>query len=298
LNVVVQGISIFVGILALISLLAFAASVCGLLLRSSRHKPIRTFGVAAAVSLALTLTLGGISQSLDNASSPDAASEASVGQASRNADEAAPYDTTVTRVVDGDTVDISPSVEGFARVRLIGVDTPETHFGTQPYGAEASEFAKRHLEGKDVVLELDVQKRDPYGRLLAYVHLPDGRMFNEVLVEEGYAQVATFPPNVRHVDRFREAQRDVRGDERGLWGLSEEELCQQTDRGNGIGGSCSRSGVKKQPSSGSGEAKSNGDIDLDCADFATQKEAQKVLEQDPSDPNYLDGDDDGVACER
>ena len=145
-----------------------------------------------------------------------------------------------------------------------------------------------------------MQKIDPYGRLLAYVYLPDGKMFNETLVEEGYARVATFPPNVRYVDRFLQAQREARGANRGLWGLSEGELCQQADRGNGIGGGCSGSGSDSQPTyePGSAEGEASGeDGDLDCADFATHEEAQRVLEQDPSDPNYLDGDDDGVACE-
>jgi micrococcal nuclease len=100
----------------------------------------------------------------------------------------------VARVVDGDIIDISPSVEGRSRVRLIGMDTPEAHFGTQPYGPEVSAFAKRELSAEEVRLELDVQKIDPYGRLLAYVYLPEGQMFNETLLEEGYAQVATFPP--------------------------------------------------------------------------------------------------------
>jgi micrococcal nuclease len=118
---------------------------------------------------------------------------------------------TVTRVVDGDTIDISPSVEGRSRVRLIGMDTPEVSFGTQPYGREASDYAKRELEGDEVGLELDVQKIDPYGRFLAYVYLPDGQMFNETLLEEGHAQVATFPPNVKYVERFLEAQREARG---------------------------------------------------------------------------------------
>src|SRR5215216_1385805 len=86
----------------------------------------------------------------------------------------------------------APSVEGRSTVRLIGMDTPEVHFGTQPYGPEASTFAKRQLEGEEVSLELVVQKIDPYGRLLAYVYLPEGQMFNETLLEEGYAQVVTF----------------------------------------------------------------------------------------------------------
>ncbi len=144
-------------------------------------------------------------------------------------------------------------------------------------------------------LELDVRKIDPYGRLLAYVYLPDRRMLNEVLLEEGYAQVATFPPNVKYQERFLRVQREARAQNRGLWGLSARELCQQTDRGNGIGGGCS--GSESQSVGGSASAGSGGDSNLDCASFATQEEAQRVLREDPSDPNYLDGDGDGVACE-
>jgi len=203
----------------------------------------------------------------------------------------------VTRVVDGDTIDISPSVKGRSRVRLIGMDTPEVYFGTQSYGPEASAFAKRELDGQEVKLELDVQKIDPYGRLLAYVYLPDGQMFNETLLEEGYAQVATFPPNVKYVDRFLAAQREAREANRGLWGLSAAELCQQTDRNNGIGGGCSGSEAESPAASQSASPESGADSNLDCASFETHAEAQRVLEQDPSDPNYLDGDGDGVACE-
>jgi micrococcal nuclease len=147
-------------------------------------------------------------------------------------------------------------------------------------------------------LELDVQKVDPYGRLLAYVYLPGGEMFYETLLEEGYAQVATFPPNVKYVDRFLEAQREARAANRGLWGLSAGELCQRTDRGNGIGGGgCSGSKTGSPPASQSPSAGSGRDSNLDCAGFETHEEAQRVLEQDPSDPHYLDGDGDGVACE-
>jgi micrococcal nuclease len=206
----------------------------------------------------------------------------------------------VTRVVDGDTIDVSPSVRGHSRVRLIEMDTPEVYFGTQPYGPEASAFAKQTLEGEEVGLKLDVQKVDPYGRLLAYVYLPNGEMANEKLLEEGYAQVATFPPNVKYVDRFLAAQREARAANRGLWGLSAGELCQQSDRGNGIGGGCSGDESESPPVSQSATAESGSsevDSNLDCAGFETHEEAQRVLEQDPSDPHYLDGDGDGVACE-
>jgi endonuclease YncB( thermonuclease family) len=73
-------------------------------------------------------------------------------------------------------------------VRLIGVDTPETShptYGEQPYGQQAKEFTTSRLEGERVALEFDVERVDPYGRLLAYVWLSDGSMFNETLSERG-----------------------------------------------------------------------------------------------------------------
>jgi micrococcal nuclease len=251
---------------------------------------------AAGASLVLVLAFGGIANALHGEGAPGRSEEQAsapnvAGQSVHDAT------ATVTRVVDGDTVEISPSVEGLSTVRLIGVDTPETHGGTQPYGPEASDFTRRYLEGKEVSLELDVEKIDPYGRLLAYVYLPDGQMFNEVLVEEGYAQVATFPPNVKYQECFLEAQREAREANRGLWGLSAGELCQQTDRDNGIGGGCSGSEPASPAASQSASPGSEVDSNLDCASFETHEEAQRVLEQDPSDPHYLDGDGDGVACE-
>jgi micrococcal nuclease len=160
------------------------------------------------------------------------------------AEEAAPessqYDAAVTvaRAVDGDTVEITPAVDGIDRVRLIGIDAPETNHpqcGEQPYGAEAAAYAADQLAGERVDLEFDVERTDRYGRLLAYVHLETGEMFNETLLEEGYAQAATFPPNTRYESLFELRQQEARSAERGLWGLPEEELAQQTDRGNGIG---------------------------------------------------------------
>jgi micrococcal nuclease len=284
---VIGTVSVVAASLAVLALLVFAASLVAFLVQTSRHRPARRWAAAACASLILVLLFGGTSNAIWGEGHP--------GQESGRA----PYDATatVTRVVDGDTVDISPSVEGRSRVRLIGMDTPEISFGAQPYGPEASAFAKRELDGEEVRLELDVQKIDPYGRLLAYVYLPDGRMFNVKLVEEGYAQVATFPPNVKYKDRFLQAQREARTANRGLWGLSAGELCRQTDRGNGIGGGCSGAEREAQPDFQSPGAGSGGEGDLDCASFATHEEAQRVLEQDPTDPNYLDGDGDGEACE-
>lgn len=110
------------------------------------------------------------------------------------------------------------------RVRLIGVDTPETVHptrGEEPYGREASNFTKDQLTDQTVRLEFDVEERDKYGRLLAYVWL-DEQMFNETLLQEGYAQLATYPPNVKYVERFKTAQKEARQAERGLWGMKNE----------------------------------------------------------------------------
>jgi micrococcal nuclease len=124
---------------------------------------------------------------------------------------------TVTKNTDGDTLRLS----GIGRVRLIGVDTPEVYGGVECYGREASAFTKGVLPpGTPVRYRLGVDPRDRYGRALAYVWLRDGRFFNLMLVQRGYAQVLTIPPNVDYADRFREAQRRARQAERGLWSLA------------------------------------------------------------------------------
>ena len=148
-------------------------------------------------------------------------------------------EVTVSRVVDGDTVEVRPAIEDEEDVRLIGMDAPETAGsprGAQPYGEKASRFTERALEGERVTLRFDEEKRDDYGRVLAYLYSSDGTMFNQTLLEEGYTQVATFPPNLKHVGHFERAQQEARRAEKGIWSLSQERLCQLTDRGNGIGG--------------------------------------------------------------
>ncbi len=123
-------------------------------------------------------------------------------------------DATVTKVTDGDTVRLS----GIGRTRLIGVDTPEVYGGVECYGREASNFTKRHLKpGTRVRYKLGVEPRDRYDRALAYVWLGDGRFFNLMLVEQGYATQLTIPPNVDYANKFRAAVRRARKAERGLW---------------------------------------------------------------------------------
>jgi micrococcal nuclease len=121
----------------------------------------------------------------------------------------------VVRVVDGDTFEL----ENGEKVRLIGVDTPESvKSGTaiQCFGKEAASYLTELIGGKAVRLERDVSERDRYGRLLRYAYL--GELFvNDFLVREGYAYAATFPPDVREQERFRDAQNEARAQGRGLW---------------------------------------------------------------------------------
>lgn len=132
--------------------------------------------------------------------------------------ERAPLEGTVVRIVDGDTLHVRVG-ERIEKVRYIGVNTPELHHpskGEEPGGREAAQVNRELVSGKRVRLELDVQERDRYGRLLAYVWVGDV-MVNAELVRRGYAQVMTVPPNVRHQDLFLKLQRDAREAGRGLW---------------------------------------------------------------------------------
>ena len=125
----------------------------------------------------------------------------------------------VVRVVDGDTfvVDFNGTNE---KVRLIGVDTPESVHADKSKnteeGALVSNYTKEKLTGKTVKLEFDVSERDKYGRLLAYVYI-DGEMYNKHLLEIGYAKIATYPPNVKYVEDFKEIQKEARENKVGLW---------------------------------------------------------------------------------
>ena len=125
----------------------------------------------------------------------------------------------VQRVSDGDT--FVATVRGRReRVRVIGVDTPESVAPNQPdepFGEEASDFAKHYLDGETVRLAGDAEPRDRYGRMLAYVWLEDGTFWNALLVAEGYAQQLTIPPNVTYAGLFRRLVAEARQKDRGLW---------------------------------------------------------------------------------
>ncbi len=121
----------------------------------------------------------------------------------------------VVKVVDGDTIEI----EGGARVRYIGVDTPETVKPATPvqcFGKEASAKNKELLEGKIVELEKDVSETDRYGRLLRYVYIGD-IFVNKYLVDEGFAYSSSYPPDVKYQEIFKEAQKAAQDAKKGLW---------------------------------------------------------------------------------
>jgi micrococcal nuclease len=136
---------------------------------------------------------------------------------------------TVTRVTDGDTVQVLVSGEK-RTVRLIGVDTPETVHPKKPvqfYGKEASEFTRKFLLNKVVWLEYDVAPLDRYNRHLAYVWLEKPEkgeaavrrgMFNARLLLGGYGKTMTIQPNSKYADLFAKFQREARSAKRGLWG--------------------------------------------------------------------------------
>jgi micrococcal nuclease len=124
----------------------------------------------------------------------------------------------VTRVVDGDTIEVRLGGRE-EDVRLIGVDTPETVKPDTPvqcFGERASHFTKRRLTGRRVRLVFGVERRDIYGRLLAYVYL-HGRFFNPILVRRGLARSLTIPPNDRFAPRFRRLELVAARAGRGLW---------------------------------------------------------------------------------
>jgi len=126
-----------------------------------------------------------------------------------------PSEAVVKRVVDGDTI----KLENGERVRYIGVDTPETkhpYKKVQYFGKEASVFNTKLVEGKKIRLEYDVEKRDKYGRLLAYVYIDD-IFVNAELVKQGYARVMTIRPNTRYAEYFKKLQDQAKEEKKGLW---------------------------------------------------------------------------------
>lgn len=130
----------------------------------------------------------------------------------------------VVKVVDGDTFWVDNETSTGLKIRLIGVDAPESRKTFKKevgyYGKEAKNYLFNMLSGKSVKLVYDIDPLDQYGRTLAYVYLEDGTFVNADLVKNGFAMVMTVPPNVKYADLFLKLQQDARENNRGLWGVT------------------------------------------------------------------------------
>jgi micrococcal nuclease len=125
----------------------------------------------------------------------------------------------VIDVADGDTIRVKYDDGQMATIRLLGIDTPETHHPTKPvgcYGPQASEFTTKNLLNKDIYLEYDIEKYDQYGRTLAFVYLGSQR-FNDVLVKNGYAQTLTIAPNKKYSFNLLKLELEAKRNKVGMW---------------------------------------------------------------------------------
>jgi len=137
------------------------------------------------------------------------------------------------RIIDGDTLKLNYNGKEES-VRLIGIDAPESRVNKKAkndaqrsgedlktiiaMGKEATNYVKSLVKPGDTVrIEFDIEKRDKYGRLLAYVYLANGTMLNEEIVKAGYANLMTVPPNVKYQEEFLKAYREARESGKGLW---------------------------------------------------------------------------------
>lgn len=228
-------------------------------------------------------------------------------QSARGPDRGTEWTVTVTRVIDGDTMEVQFPNGEVDTIRLLGVDTPETtlsrvtpdEFEGIPetaagrdhlfnWGERASAFASDELDGEAIRIATDPEadRRGSYGRLLVYIYL-DGENFNERLLTDGYARL--YDSSFSKRSTFEQAEARAQRNDIGLWDFDEPTptttTTPETTEAPSDGGE--RVDLPPPPSDG----------DYDCSSFDTQEQAQAVLDNDPSDPHRLDGDDDGIACE-
>ncbi len=204
----------------------------------------------------------------------------------------------VVSITDGDTIRVQFGGKEYP-VRYIGMDTPETHFGVEWMGPEAAEANTKLVAGRQVVLEKDVSETDQYGRLLRDVWLHDDAgwlLVNVELVRLGFAQVATYPPDVKYIDSLLlPAQREAREAGLGLWSDGPTSLTTPTPAATTaapprgfVGGSCEPSYPDICIPLGS--------PDLDCGDISDRR-FRVVYDVANPDPMHFDGDHDGIGCE-
>lgn len=149
---------------------------------------------------------------------PRSESETAIGNITLDSGEEITGDVaTVIRIIDGDTIEVDVNGQNY-RVRYIGMDTPERG---DLFFDEATEANRQLVEGQMVILVKDVSETDRFGRLLRYVYLQNGTFVNAELLKQGFALVATFPPDVAFQDLFTTLQQEARAEGRGLWAQPE-----------------------------------------------------------------------------
>ncbi|MFH1801481.1 MAG: thermonuclease family protein [archaeon] len=190
------------------------------------------------------------------------------GDSSQTENEITPISTKVTYVVDGDTLDINTG----ERVRLICIDTPETY---ENYYQEAKDYLKILTLNKEIRLEKDVSETDRYGRILRYIYLTDGTFVNELIVKQGYGKAYPYSPDTSLCPQIEEAEQYAKNNNLGIWADVEETPFDDSDY------ICSYNAYN-------------------CDDFTTHAQAQAIFNACggiSNDIHWLDGDDDGLACE-
>jgi len=231
---------------------------------------------------------------------------------------------TVTNVVDGDTIDVSINGE-VKRLRLIGVDTPETkdpRKTVQCFGKEASAFTTSTLLNQSVTLEADDSQGDldKYGRELRYVILSDGTNFNKLLIHDGYAHEYTYHTAYKYQVEFKAAQADAESSKRGLWAddtcagntttATESSTSTPTATGSVAETTTSPDSTATDTTTTTQETAPTtaptavcdcASDTYNCGDFSTHTAAQTCfdycIDQTGKDIHRLDGNNDGSACE-
>lgn len=204
---------------------------------------------------------------------------------------------TLVRVVDGDTIKIMYKGEE-KNVRYLLIDTPETshpRLGKQPFGPEAKTRNEELIKSGKLTIEFDVGERiDKYGRLLAYVYA-GGKSVQETLLKEGLARVAyVYPPNTRHLDRFKAAEKIAKDKKIGIWSIENYATDSGFNGGSSTSNKSNSSSATKPNSSSTNSGTEN---------FKNCTELRKVYpdgvsKDHPAYQSKIDRDKDGWACER
>lgn len=258
-------------------------------------KALKTMKKSLSIFILLLLTLSLTGCDLEE-SSDDSTEE-------NNSEEAQETKTyyQVTNVVDGDTIDVD--IDGKTeRIRLIGIDTPETvdpRKDVECFGKEASNKAKEILDNKKVYLESDDSQsdRDKYDRLLRYVFLEDGTHFNKMMIEEGYAQEYTYDNPYRYQEEFKKAQEEAKNAKKGLWA---DNVCnkpeeKETQEESSSSTSTTTPVPTPQPTPKPATPTYTCDCSKTCAQMSSCAEAQYQL--NTCGCTRRDADKDGIACD-